>query len=203
MLAPVPAPVPVPVPVHVICSGVELRLGGVIHEESWSGADDQSETDAESPVRGSVSTYFVVSGSVSRVLRRRFMPQQEENEVDQEVRPKLRSIETTLVEAAGSPMIAAIAATGTEGEDSSDEQLEIVFEEIHKQAMANVLLDITGRIGTRQRDASATAPRRNTRAAKVVTGQVVKDFSKYGRRCHVTVASADGNAVQQVLAKVV
>ena len=123
------------------------------------------------------------------------MLQQEENEVDQEVRPKLRSIETTLVEAAGSPMIAAIAAKGTKGEDSSDEQLEIVFQEIHKQAMANVLLDITGRIGTRQRDASATAPCRNARAATVVTTQVVKEFSKYGTRCHVTVVSVDGNAV--------
>lgn len=176
------------------CSGVELRLGGVIPEESGGDIDDKSEKDAESPV-GSPFTYFVVSGPVRRVLRRRFMLQQEESEVDQEVRPKLRSIETTLVEAAGSPMIAAIAAKATEGEDSSDEQLEIVFEEIHKQAMANVLLDITGRIGTRQRDASATAPCRNARAATVVTTQVVKDFSRYGKRCHVTVVSVDGNAV--------
>lgn len=111
------------------------------------------------------------------------MVQQDENEVDQEVRPKLRAIETTLVEAASSPMVAAVAATdGAEGTDTRSAQLEMLFEEIHKQAIANVLLDITGRIGTRQRDASATAPRKNGRAATVITPQIVEDFSKYGER---------------------
>ena len=128
-------------------SGVELRVGGLIPEESSGDHADNSENDVECP---------------------------EENEVDQEVRPKLRAVETTLVEAAGSPMVAAIAMR------SGHEHLENVFAEIHKQAMANILLDVTGRIGTRQRDSSATAPRKDSRAATVITPQVVQDFADYG-----------------------
>jgi hypothetical protein len=79
-------------------------------------------------------------------------------------------------------MVAAVAATeGDERADSRNEQLEMIFAEIHKQAMANVLLDITGRIGTRQRDASATVPQKEARAATVITSQVVEDFAKFGK----------------------
>ena len=126
--------------------GVEMRVGGVISESSGDHTDG-SENDVESPG---------------------------ENEVDQEVRPKLQALETTLLEAVGSPMVAAVAMR------SGHEHLENVFAEIHKQAMANVLLDITGRIGTRQRDASATAPRKDLRAATVITPQVIQDFADYG-----------------------
>ena len=77
-------------------------------------------------------------------------------------------------------MVAAIVADAGERVDSRNEQLEMIFEEMHKQAMANVLLDITGRIGTRQRDASATMPQKNARAAVVITPQVVEEFAKFG-----------------------
>lgn len=93
-------------------------------------------------------------------------------------------------------MIAAIAAeTRGKGEAIRHDQLEMVFDEIHKQAMANVLLDITGRIGTRQRDASATAPQRDARAAAVITSQAVTDFSNYGKIGRYR-ACLRGNAVQ-------
>ena len=77
-------------------------------------------------------------------------------------------------------MVAAIVAEAGERLDSRNEQLEMIFEEIHKQAMANVLLDITGRIGTRQRDASAIVPQKNARAAAVITPQVVEQFAEFG-----------------------
>mgnify|MGYP003328234686 CR=1 FL=1 len=98
------------------------------------------------------------------------------------MRPKLRAVETTLLEAASSPMVAAIASSeGGDRNNARNEQLEMIFAEIHKQTMANVLLDITGRIGTRQRDASATVPQKNARAATVTTSQVVEDFAKFGK----------------------
>lgn len=97
-----------------------------------------------------------------------------ENEVDTDVRPKLGGIEVTLVEAAGSPMIAAVQQAG------DPEQIDMVFGEVHKQAMANVLLDITGRIGTRQRDASATAPTKDVRAGMALTEKALQDFKLHG-----------------------
>jgi hypothetical protein len=80
--------------------------------------------------------------------------------------------------------------------ESGGDQAEMIFTEIHKQAMANVLLDITGRIGTRQRDASAIPPLKNPRASTVMTAQAIRDFAAHGVAVVDNAMDLDGNIVR-------